>query len=85
MNAAFAAEAAWASANSREAETIAQKQGRYSDEIRDTFVAQNRQYHIRRTDDQEFLTQLQRAAHWLSREGRFCRDRCAITDCVATV
>ncbi len=40
VNAAFAAEAAWASANSREAETIAQTQGHYSNEIRDTFIAQ---------------------------------------------
>ena len=40
VNTAFTAEAAWASANSREAETIAQTQGHYGDEIRDTFIAQ---------------------------------------------
>lgn len=66
VNAAFVAEAAWASANSREAETIAQQQGHYSDAIRDLFIAQNRQYHIRRVDDQAFIAQLQWAADWLS-------------------
>jgi sulfonate transport system substrate-binding protein len=84
VNAAFTAEAAWASANSREAETIAQEQGRYSDGIRDTFIAQKRQYHIRRTDDQEFLAQLQRAADWLS-ERKVLPGQVRITDCVATV
>jgi sulfonate transport system substrate-binding protein len=84
VNAAFAAEAAWASANSREAETIAQKQGHYSDEIRDTFIAQNRQYHIRRTEDQDFLAQLQRAADWLYAR-KVLPGQVRITDCVATV
>jgi len=84
VNAAFVAEAAWASANSRQAETIAQKQGHYSDEIRDTFIAQNRQYHIRRTDDQAFLTQLQRAADWLYAR-KVLPGQVRIIDCVATV
>jgi sulfonate transport system substrate-binding protein len=66
VNAAFTAEAAWASANSREAETIAQVQGHYDDAIRDLFIAQNRQYRIRRVDDQAFIAQLQWAADWLS-------------------
>jgi sulfonate transport system substrate-binding protein len=84
VNAAFAAEAAWASANGQQAETIAQKQGHYSDEIRDTFIAQHRQYHIRRTDDQEFLTQLQLAADWLHAR-KVLPGQVRITDCVATV
>jgi sulfonate transport system substrate-binding protein len=66
VNAAFTTEAAWASANSQEAETIAQQQGHYSDEIRDLFIAQKRQYQIRRVDDQAFIAQLQWAADWLS-------------------
>ncbi len=66
VNAAFTAEAAWASANSRMAETIAQTQGKYSNAIRDTFIAQKRQYYIRRADDPAFLVQLQQAADWLS-------------------
>jgi hypothetical protein len=76
--------AAWASANSREAETIAQTQGHYDDAIRDTFIAQKRQYHIRRTDDQDFLTQLQRAADWLYAR-KVLPGQVRITDCVATV
>jgi sulfonate transport system substrate-binding protein len=84
VNAAFIAEAAWASANSREAETIAQTQGHYDDAIRDTFIAQKRQYHIRRTDDQDFLTQLQRAADWLYAR-KVLPGQVRITDCVATV
>ena len=66
VNAAFTAEAAWASANSQQAETIAQQQGHYSDAIRDLFIAQKRQYQIRRVDDQAFIAQLQWAADWLS-------------------
>jgi sulfonate transport system substrate-binding protein len=66
VNAAFVTEAAWASANSREAETIAQAQGHYSDAIRDVFIAEHRQYHIRRADDQAFLAELQTAADWLA-------------------
>jgi sulfonate transport system substrate-binding protein len=84
VNVAFAAEAAWVSANSRDAETIAQKQGHYDDAIRDTFIAQNRQYHIRGTDDQEFLTQLQRAADWLYAR-KVLPGQVRIIDCVATV
>ncbi len=83
VNAAFTAEATWASANSREAETITQRQGHYSDEIRDTFIWQKRHYHIRQTDDQDFLTQLQRAADWLYAR-KVLPGHVRITDCVAT-
>jgi sulfonate transport system substrate-binding protein len=66
VNAAFTAEAEWASAHTVEAETIAQQQGHYDMQIRDAFIAQKRQYRIRRADDQAFLAELQRAANWLS-------------------
>lgn len=66
VNAAFTAEAEWASAHSAEAETIAQVQGHYDDAIRDMFISWKRQYHIHRADDQGFLAELQRAADWLS-------------------
>jgi sulfonate transport system substrate-binding protein len=66
VNAAFTAEAAWASTNSAEAETIAQKQGHYDTAIRDEFIGWKRQYHIHRADDPAFLAELQRAADWLS-------------------
>jgi sulfonate transport system substrate-binding protein len=66
VNAAYTAEAEWASAHIVEAETIAQTQGHYDIQIRDAFIARKRQYHIRRADDQVFLADLQRAADWLS-------------------
>jgi sulfonate transport system substrate-binding protein len=66
VNAAFAAEADWVNANTREAELIAQRQGKYSDAIRDTFIAQRRQYKILHVDDQSFIAELQRAADWLA-------------------
>ncbi len=66
VNAAFAAEAQWASENSAAAETIAQTQGHYDDGIRDMFISWHRQYSIHRPDDQAFLSELQRAADWLS-------------------
>jgi sulfonate transport system substrate-binding protein len=40
VNAAFAAEAEWASTQTVEAETIAQRQGHYAGQIRDTFITQ---------------------------------------------
>jgi sulfonate transport system substrate-binding protein len=83
VNAAFTAEAAWASANSTDAEKIAQRQGHYSDEIRDTFIARKRQYHIRQIGDQGFLTQLQQAADWLYAR-KVLPGQVRITDCVAT-
>jgi sulfonate transport system substrate-binding protein len=66
VNAAYAAEAKWISENTREAELIAQKKGGYSDEVRDGFIAQKRQYRIYSVNDGEFVGGLQRAADWLS-------------------
>jgi sulfonate transport system substrate-binding protein len=66
VNAAFVAEAIWASANTVEAETIAQQQAKYSDQIRDMFIAQKRHYQIKPVTDAAFLAELQKAADWLS-------------------
>jgi sulfonate transport system substrate-binding protein len=66
VNAAFAAEAQWASANPREAETIAQGQAKYDDSIRDAFIAQTRRYNIKPVTDQAFVADLQKAADWLT-------------------
>jgi sulfonate transport system substrate-binding protein len=66
VNAAFAAEAQWVSTHCREAEEIAQRQGKYSDAIRDLFIGWNRQYRIHAVNDQAFVTELQHAADWLS-------------------
>jgi alkyl hydroperoxide reductase subunit AhpC len=68
----------------RWAKDIEETQGHYDDAIRDTFIAQKRQYHIRRTDDTDFLTQLQRAADWLYAR-KVLPGQVRITDCVATV
>ncbi|HEY3638786.1 MAG TPA: NrtA/SsuA/CpmA family ABC transporter substrate-binding protein, partial [Rhizomicrobium sp.] len=65
-NAAYQAEAAWVSQNTREAELIAQRRAGYSDEIRDQFIARKRQYHMFPVTDAEFVAGLQKAADWLT-------------------
>jgi sulfonate transport system substrate-binding protein len=65
VNDAFRAEGKWSSENSKEAEYIAQKAGKYSDEVRDRFIAMNRQYRYFAVNDERFLTDLQKAADWL--------------------
>jgi sulfonate transport system substrate-binding protein len=65
VNDAFRAEGKWISENSKEAEYIAQKAGKYSDQVRDQFIAMNRQYRYFPVNDEKFLSELQRAADWL--------------------
>jgi sulfonate transport system substrate-binding protein len=65
VNAAFAAEAQWVSANAKDAEYIAQKKAGYSDVVRDRFIALKRQYRVHPVTDAAFLAQLQKAADWL--------------------
>ena len=65
VNAAFAAEAQWVSANTTEAEHIAQKKAGYSDIVRDRFIGLKRQYRVHPVTDVAFLSQLQKAADWL--------------------
>ena len=65
MNDAFRAEGKWISENSKEAEYIAQKAAEYSDEVRDQFIAMNRQDRYFSMDDKQFVADLQRAADWL--------------------
>jgi sulfonate transport system substrate-binding protein len=84
VNAAYTAEAEWASAHTAEAETIAQTQGHYDNQIKDAFIAQKRQYHIRRADDQAFLADLQRAADWLSAR-KVLPDQVRVADHLALV
>jgi sulfonate transport system substrate-binding protein len=66
VNDAFRAEGKWISENTREAEYIAQKAGKYSDEVRDQFIAMKRQYRYFPVNDERFLSELQRAADWLT-------------------
>jgi sulfonate transport system substrate-binding protein len=65
VNDAFRAEGTWISENSKDAEYIAQKAGKYSDQVRDQFIAMNRQYRYFPVNDEKFLSELQRAADWL--------------------
>lgn len=66
VNAAFVAEGAWASANPAEAERLNQREGGYSDAVRETLAGYKRQYEFHAIDDQKFLADLQLAADWLS-------------------
>jgi sulfonate transport system substrate-binding protein len=66
VNDAFRAEGKWISENSKDAEYIAQKAGKYSNEVRDHFIGLNRKYRYFAVDDKTFVTDLQRAADWLT-------------------
>jgi sulfonate transport system substrate-binding protein len=65
VNDAFRAEGKWISENSRDAEYIAQKAGKYSDQVRDRFIAMDRKYRYFPANDENFIAELQRAADWL--------------------
>ena len=65
VNSAFRNEGKWISEHSMEAEYIAQQAGHYSDQVRDHFIAMNRQFHYFSVDDKQFVADLQRAADWL--------------------
>jgi sulfonate transport system substrate-binding protein len=65
VNDAFRAEGRWISENSKDAEYIAQKAGKYSDQVRDQFIAMNRQYRYFSVNNERFITDLQKAADWL--------------------
>jgi sulfonate transport system substrate-binding protein len=65
VNDAFRAEGKWISENSKEAEYIAQKAGKYSDQVRDQFIAMNRKYRYFSVNDKQFVADLQKAADWL--------------------
>src|SRR3954453_3631554 len=65
VNDAFRAEGKWISENSKDAEYIAQRAGKYSDEVRDQFIALKRQYRYFAVNDEQFIGELQKAADWL--------------------
>lgn len=66
VNDALRAEGKWTSENSKDAEYIAQRAGKYSDAVRDQFIALNRQYRYFPVNDESFIGELQRAADWLA-------------------
>ena len=82
VNAAYAAEASWASANPVEAEKFAQAQGGYDNALRDEFVALHRRYLIHETTDTAFVAQLQQATDWLVKR-RVLPDTLKVTDYLA--
>ncbi|AWN55236.1 NrtA/SsuA/CpmA family ABC transporter substrate-binding protein [Methylobacterium sp. 17Sr1-1] len=63
---AYAREGQWISDNPVEAETIAQKEGKYGDAVRDHLAGLKRQNRFYETDDAAFLAGFQKAADWLA-------------------
>ena len=82
VNNAFRAEGKWISENTREAEYIAQKAGKYSDEVRDQLIALKRQYRYFPVNDEKFLSELQHAADWLA-ERKVLPEPIKVTDHLA--
>lgn len=65
VNAAFAEEAAWVSANPAEAEQVGQKLMNYPDEVREHFVTLKRKYNVYPVTDEAMVAKLQKASEWL--------------------
>ncbi len=65
VNAAFLAEADWASQNPADAEQLAQAQAGYDDVLRDEYVRLHRRYVTYSPADAAFVARFQRAADWL--------------------
>ena len=84
VNAAYAAEAAWASDNTVEAERLAQAQGGYDDALRDEYVALRRRYLVYATTDDRFVMQLQKATEWLVKR-RVLPESLTVRDYLAAV
>ncbi|MFD1704347.1 NrtA/SsuA/CpmA family ABC transporter substrate-binding protein [Methylopila henanensis] len=85
VNAAFKAEADWASANSEDAEKIAQgTPPRYGDAVRENFLKLKRRYEIYPVTDEGFVSRLQEAADWLT-ERKVLPEKVKITELLAQV
>ncbi|CAH2599934.1 Alkanesulfonates-binding protein [Rhodovastum atsumiense] len=82
VNAALAAEGAWANENIIEAEKISQAQAKYSDAIRDAFIAKRRHYRFIPVTNADFIAGLQRAADWLTAR-RVLPDKVVVADHLA--
>jgi len=81
---AYYKEGQWISEHSLEAETIAQREGQYSDAVRDHLVAYKRQNKFYEADDAGFLTDFQKAADWLA-ERKILPERVTVADHVVRV
>ncbi|MEW6344348.1 MAG: NrtA/SsuA/CpmA family ABC transporter substrate-binding protein [Pseudomonadota bacterium] len=84
VNAAYAAEAQWASEHPAETEAIAQQKGGYSIEVRDTLAALKRTYTMHSVEDTAFLKTFQTAADWLSARN-VLPQKVTVTDYLAKV
>ncbi|UFZ05114.1 NrtA/SsuA/CpmA family ABC transporter substrate-binding protein [Bradyrhizobium ontarionense] len=84
VNDAFRAEGKWISDNSKDAEYIAQKAGKYSDQVRDQFIALDRKYRYYSVNDKQFVTDLQKAADWLV-ERKVLPEPVKVTDHLAQI
>ncbi len=82
VNAAFAEEAKWANTHTSETEHLVQSRTKYSDLIRDEFIALKRQYRVLPVTDEAFLTELQFAADWLT-ERKVLPEKVIVTDHLA--
>ncbi len=85
VNAAFKAEADWASANPEDAEKIAQgAPPRYGDVVRENFLKLKRRYEIYPVTDQDFVARLQNAADWLV-ERKVLPEKVTVSELLAKV
>ncbi|MET0220069.1 MAG: NrtA/SsuA/CpmA family ABC transporter substrate-binding protein [Tardiphaga sp.] len=84
LNAAFEKEAQWVNENTRDAEYLVQKVARYSDTIRDQFIAQKRNYQLFPASDKKFVAGLQTAADWLTAR-KVLPEPVTVSDHLATV
>lgn len=82
VNAALANEAKWASANTDEAERIAQAKGGYSDQVRDHLASLKRKYNIYSVSDKTFVDNLQTASDWLA-ERKVLPEKVKVSDHLA--
>lgn len=82
LNAALQAETEWITANTVEAEAIAQQAGKYSDQVRDHFIGLKRKYRLYPVTDHAFLTDLQNAADWLT-ERRILPEKVTVSQYLA--
>jgi sulfonate transport system substrate-binding protein len=81
---AFRDEAAWVNANNREVEYLLQSRIRYSDSIRDKYIAQKREFVIFDVTDRAHLARLQASADWFTAH-RVLPDRLTVTDHLAEI
>lgn len=80
--AAYEVEAKWISDHPVEAETIAQREGGYSDKVRDHLIGYKRRYQLYSVYDEKFLKDFQFAADWLS-ERKILPQKVRVTDSLA--